>query len=98
MTKINRDLFADQNKDAPNADDSRHGCAPVQMSFEQSIESYNLALQSKAHFSFEDLMRSGTWHKYEQRAASIACKHPSRDPFISYLAIDASNGWKTANS
>jgi len=99
MTRIDCSPFMDLNKGSSYPDnDGRHSFTPTQTSFEQSMRAYNLAVQSNALFSFEDLLFSGTWHKYEQRAASIAHKHSSRDPFISYLSIDHANGWTSGNS
>ncbi len=99
MNRIERSPFANEDADGlkPHGDGGQ-GRGAVEISFEQSIEAHDLALQSTACYSFEDLLQSGTWHKYEQRTAAIARKHPSRDPFISYLAMDAEGGWTTANS
>ncbi|WP_138936631.1 site-specific integrase [Roseovarius arcticus] len=99
MNRIERSPFANEDADGLELDgDGGQGRGAVEISFEQSIEAHDLALQSTACYSFEDLLQSGTWHKYEQRTAAIARKHPSRDPFISYLAMDAEGGWTTANS
>lgn len=99
MTNIDQTPFSDQDRNAPDLTaDGRHRCLAVQISFEQSIEAYQLAVKSSALHSLEDLVFTGTWQKYEQRAASIARKHPSLDPLISYLAIDANDGWESSNS
>ena len=99
MTRIDRSPFTDQDKAPQDTDvDGRHIWVPKQITFEQSIEAYDLAIQSNALHSFEDLVHTGTWHKYEQRAASLARKHPSHDPFISYLSTDHANGWTSPNS
>jgi|GEM_PF-1141496 len=99
MTRIDSTPFTDQDKDHQDTNvDGRHSWVPKQITFEQSIEAFDLAIQSNALHSFEDLVHTGTWHKYEQRAASLARKHPSHDPFISYLSTDHANRWTSPNS
>ncbi|MGK8235408.1 hypothetical protein ACLGGT_14720 [Roseovarius sp. MS2] len=66
--------------------------------FQKSIEAYHLALLSNKKCSVEKLYRSGTFQKYEQRAAALARKHPSRDPFRAYLSRTEHHDWKGSNS
>lgn len=66
--------------------------------FHASLAAHDLARHCNRHFSFADLYESGTWQKYEQRAAALARKHPKRDPFAAYLANDAHGSWIGANS
>ncbi|WP_281966963.1 hypothetical protein [Roseovarius nanhaiticus] len=99
MNRIERSPFANDDADGhESGGDGAERRPAVGISFEQSIVAYDLALQSTALHSFEDLLQSGTLQKYEARAASMARKHPSRNPFISYLAMDAEGGWRSANS
>ena len=99
MTGIHHTQLLDQDRNFVDTDvDDRHSKVPPRITIEQSIEAYDLAVQSNAIFSFEDLLRSGTWHKYEKRASSLARKHSSCDPYISYLSTDHINGWTSANS
>ncbi|WP_272009899.1 hypothetical protein [Roseovarius sp. ZX-A-9] len=99
MSKIDRYKISDHAMGSQPADVERGpNLAPIQITFEQSIQAYELAVQSNSLYSFKDLVLSGTWKKYEQRAASMARKDPSGDPFISYLSIDHANGWTSANS
>ncbi|MGK8236150.1 hypothetical protein ACLGGT_18570 [Roseovarius sp. MS2] len=65
---------------------------------QKSIEAYHLALISNVKYSISELYHSGTWQKYEQRAAALARKHPSRDPFAAYLSWTEHGGWAGANS
>ena len=64
----------------------------------KSIEAYRLALLSNVKYSFSELYHSGTWQKYEKRAAALARKHPSRDPFAAYLSRTQNDDWRGANS
>lgn len=99
MTILNRSPF--ENTDTGSGDQSYadgQNCMAEETFFIESIHAYTISRFSNARFSVQDLFLSGTWQKYEQRAAAIARKHPSLDPFISYLAIDAKGGWQTANS
>jgi hypothetical protein len=99
MTILNRSPF--ENADLGSEDQNCAGDKKWVLEetfFVMSLEAYTLALHSNTRFPVQDLFLSGTWQKYEQRAAAIARKHPSLDPFISYLAIDAKGGWQTANS
>lgn len=63
-----------------------------------SLMAFNLAHRTNAAFSAEDLIASGTWQKYEQRAASLARSHPRNDPFAQYLARLRVDGWPSRNS
>lgn len=66
--------------------------------FDTSIAAYKTALLSSVKYSISELYRSGTWQKYEQRAAALARKHPSRDPFRAYLSRTEHDDWTCANS
>ncbi|AWZ22002.1 hypothetical protein RTM1035_09708 [Roseovarius sp. TM1035] len=66
--------------------------------FNKSIAAYQLALHSSIKYSIADLYRSGSWQKYEQRAAALARKHPSRDPYAAYLSRAEHDDWSGVNS
>lgn len=66
--------------------------------FNKSIAAYQSALLSNVKYSVSELYRSGTWQKYEQRAAALARKHPSRDPYAAYVSWTEHGGWAGANS
>ena len=72
--------------------------SPMLELFHASLAAHDLALHCNRRFSLADLYESGTWQKYEQRAAALARKHPKRDPFAAYLANDAHGSWTGANS
>ncbi|WP_069301164.1 site-specific integrase [Neptunicoccus sediminis] len=63
-----------------------------------SFKAYELACQTSAVFSPEDLAISGTWQKYERRAAALARAHHKRDPFAKFLERLRMNDWPTRNS
>lgn len=99
MTRYDRNLF-----NRPVSDPNTHAVAdhgidgPMLDLFHASLEAHDFAVLSNKRVSFADLYESGTWQKYEQRAAALARKHPSRDPFVAYLANDRHESWTGANS
>ncbi|WP_281966388.1 hypothetical protein [Roseovarius nanhaiticus] len=86
------DLIARSCKGSP----SGHEGAPI--SIQMSIHAFKLASHSNAAFSIEDLIESGTWQKYERRAAVLARGHPRGDPFKVFLSRLEFDGWNTPNA
>lgn len=75
---------------------SGHEDAPI--SIQMSIHAFKLASHSNAAFSIEDLIESGTWQKYERRAAALARAHPRGDPFKVFLSRLEVDDWATSNA
>lgn len=99
MTKYDRNLFTRPVSDSNTHANAGHGIdGPMLDLFHASLKAHDLAVLSNRTFSFANLYKSGTWQKYEQRASALARKHPSRDPFVAYLANDLHNSWTGANS
>ncbi|WP_420557869.1 hypothetical protein [Roseovarius sp.] len=99
MTQHNRDLSSLLEGLPPNSRDLtqwKEGELPEL--FLISLEAHKLALISEKNVSAFDLLEEGTWQKYEQRAAALARRHPSRDPFRAYLAHEAHGSWTNTNS
>lgn len=66
--------------------------------FSNSLIAYVHAREARFFFSDEDLVASGTWHKYEARVAALARSHPRNDPFAAYLSRDRSDAWENKNT
>lgn len=99
MTRYDRNHFTPHAGDPGAKPNATEGLGrPMLELFHASLAAHDLALHCNRHFSFADLYESGTWQKYEQRAAALARKHPKRDPFAAYLANDAHGSWTGANS
>lgn len=99
MTYYEGNLFKPKTEDQPR---EAHGASVYDRFeayfFHRSIEAYQLAQLSNKKYSFTMLYKSGSWQKYEQRAAALARKHPSRDPFAAYLSRCQHDDWACANS
>lgn len=63
-----------------------------------SLIAYNHAKEANLLYSAEELIASGTWQKYEQRAAALARSHQRNDPFAVFLSHDRFNTWSNANT
>lgn len=99
MTQYDRNLFKPAGNDPIAHVNACSGIdGPMPDLFHESLKAHDFAVLSNKNFSFADLYKSGTWQKYGHRAAALARSHPSRDPFIAYLANDQHQSWTGANS
>ena len=99
MTRYDRNHFTPPVGDPGANPNATEGLGrPMLELFHASLAAHDLALHCNRRFSLADLYESGTWQKYEQRAAAMARKHPKRDPFAAYLSHDAHGSWTGANS
>jgi integrase len=63
-----------------------------------SLTAYAFAQEANRLYAPEDLIASGTWQKYEVRAAALAYKSPRDNPYEAFLRIDRAGGWETVNT
>ncbi|WP_144435590.1 site-specific integrase [Roseovarius atlanticus] len=99
MTKYDRDLSRSSQSSPTttgNPSENFEGCNTDLL--EASLQAHDLANHSQKNVSMAKLYESGTWAKYEQRAKSLARKHPSRDPFRAYLICDEHGTFLSSNS
>ena len=75
-------------------------CLPEErpLTVQDSFKAYKLASTASAVYSQQDLVVSGTWQKYERRAAALARAHHKRDPFAKYLERLRADDWPSRNS
>lgn len=75
-------------------------CLPEErpLTVQDSFKAYKLARTASAVYSQQDLVVSGTWQKYERRAAALARAHHKRDPFAKYLERLRADDWPSRNS
>ena len=71
---------------------------PSERLLAESLIAYAYAQEANRLYSPEDLIASGTWQKYEVRAAALAKKSPRQNPFEAFLRIDRAGGWETVNT
>lgn len=67
-------------------------------SLEEGCRAVNLARTASAAVDIAQLIQSGTWEKYEMRAAALARSHPRNCPFAAYLSRLRVDGWRSRNS
>lgn len=86
------DIFKSLNAEPP--------CLPQErpLTVQDSFKAYKLASTASAVYSQQDLVVSGTWQKYERRAAALARAHHKRDPFAKYLERLRADDWPSRNS
>ncbi|MFV8556665.1 hypothetical protein ACNQ62_01175 [Sulfitobacter sp. SBS6] len=66
--------------------------------FSDSLIAYAFAQEANRLYAPEDLIASGTWQKYEVRAAALAKKSPRDNPYEAFLRIDRAGAWETVNT
>ncbi|KKN51850.1 hypothetical protein LCGC14_0618640 [marine sediment metagenome] len=71
---------------------------PSERLLNDSLIAYAYAQGANRLYSPEDLIASGTWQKYEMRAAALAKKSPRHNPYEAFLRIDRAGGWETVNT
>jgi len=71
---------------------------PSERLLSDSLIAYAFAQEANRLYSPEDLVASGTWQKYEVRAAALANKSPRDNPYEAFLRIDRAGGWETVNT
>ena len=71
---------------------------PSERLLNDSLIAYAYAQEANRLYSPEDLIASGTWQKYEVRAAALAKKSPRDNPYEAFLRIDRAGGWETVNT
>ncbi|QFT94368.1 Phage integrase family protein [Roseovarius sp. THAF9] len=99
MTKHDRDLTrSSQSSPAATGNPSDDFEGYNTDLLEASVQAHELAVRAQKSVSATSLYESGTWAKYEQRAKSLARKHPSRDPFRAYLLYDEHGTFSSSNS
>ena len=84
-----RAAAADQLPDEPMA---------VEALFANSLIAYTYAREADLLYTPEALVMSGTWQKYEQRAAALARSERNNDPFEAFLKKDHAQGWASVNT
>jgi len=74
--------------------------APLQpaLTLDDSIAAYELACLAESVRSRASLVASGTWNKYERRAAELARRHPRSDPYATYLSKARTGAWSSRNA
>ena len=72
--------------------------APSERLLNDSLIAYAFAQEANRLYAPEDLIASGTWQKYEVRAAALAKKSPRHNPYEAFLRIDRAGGWETVNT
>ena len=71
---------------------------PSERLLSDSLIAYAFAQEASRLYAPEDLIASGTWQKYEERAAALAKKSPRENPYEAFLRIDRAGGWETVNT
>ena len=71
---------------------------PSERLLNDSLIAYAFAQEANRLYAPEDLIASGTWQKYEVRAAALARKSPRDNPYEAFLRIDRAGGWETVNT
>ena len=71
---------------------------PSERLLSDSLIAYAFAQEANRLYAPEDLIDSGTWQKYEVRAATLAKKSPRDNPYEAFLRIDRAGGWETVNT
>jgi len=71
---------------------------PSERLLSDSLIAYAFAQEANRLYAPEDLIASGTWQKYEMRAAALAKKSPRDNPYEAFLRIDRAGGWETVNT
>ena len=71
---------------------------PSERLLSDSLIAYAFAQEANRLYAAEDLIASGTWQKYEVRAAALAKKSPRDNPYEAFLRIDMAGGWETVNT
>jgi len=71
---------------------------PSERLLSDSLIAYAFAREANRLYAPEDLIASGTWQKYEVRAAALAKKSPRDNPYEAFLRIDRAGGWETVNT
>lgn len=71
---------------------------PSERLLSDSLIAYAFAQEANRLYAPEDLIASGTWQKYEVRAAALAKKNPRDNPYEAFLRIDRAGGWETVNT
>lgn len=71
---------------------------PSERLLSNSLIAYAFAQEANRLYAPEDLIASGTWQKYEVRAAALAKKSPRDNPYEAFLRIDRAGGWETVNT
>lgn len=71
---------------------------PSERLLSDSLIAYAFAQEANRLYAPEDLIASGTWQKYEVRAAALAKKSPRDNPYEAFLRIDRAGGWETVNT
>lgn len=66
--------------------------------FASSLIAYAHAREADLLYTPEALVTSGTWQKYQQRAAALARSNPNDDPFEAFLKKDRTQGWASVNT
>lgn len=84
-------------KDAASAIAGRNP-TPSERLLSDSLIAYAFAQEANRLYAPEDLIASGTWQKYEVRAAALAKKSPRDNPYEAFLRIDRAGGWETVNT
>ena len=84
-------------KDAAAAIAGRNS-TPSERLLSDSLIAYAFAQEASRLYAPEDLIASGTWQKYEERAAALAKKSPRENPYEAFLRIDRAGGWETVNT
>lgn len=71
---------------------------PSERLLNDSLIAYAYAQEANRLYSPENLIASGTWQKYEVRAAALAKKSPRDNPYEAFLRIDRAGGWETVTT
>lgn len=71
---------------------------PSERLLSDSLIAYAFAQDANRLYAPEDLIASGTWQKYELRAATLAKKSPRENPYEAFLRIDRAGVWETVNT
>ncbi|MFG6638144.1 hypothetical protein ACGYJ8_19750 [Sulfitobacter sp. 1A12126] len=66
--------------------------------FADSLVAYAHAREADLLYTPEALIASGTWQKYEQRAAALARSNRHNDPFDEFLRNDRTQGWASVDT
>ena len=70
----------------------------VEAFFANSLIAYTHAREADLLYTPQALVASGTWQKYEQRAAALARSNRNNDPFEAFLKKDRTQGWASVNT